>query len=181
MKIFAEELRQFIYCPRIPFLRHNFGTRTSTYSMKKGETYHQVKTKRKYQLKDCQTHYQHYVESITLDIAAVPDLILVYDDHVIVIEHKRFLLGKPHFSVISQAIVGGLCAEEQFGLPLKEVRIVGFNGITYKIIVSSQLRDEVVSAIRELRNSLVENTPPNPIKNKKKCHACEYQNICWTI
>ncbi len=181
MKVFAEELRQFIYCPRIPFLRLNFGTRASTYSMKKGERYHQTKTKRAYKYQGCKSYHQFYVESKPLNLAAVPDLILVFEKHLVVVENKRFLLGKPSFSIISQAVAGGLCAEQQFGLPLKEVRVVGYNGATTKILVSERLREKVLSAIEELKKSLTTSLPPNPTKNQDKCVSCEYRNICWTI
>lgn len=149
--------------------------------MKKGSTYHAKKAGRNYGFKNCETYYQLYVESKKHDIASVPDVILKFHDYVVILENKRFIQGRPPFSVIAQAVAGGICAEEHFNLPLREVRVVGFNGATTKILVTQRLRNQVLQAIDQLKATLRELEAPDPTPDTGKCYACEYRNVCGTI
>ena len=181
MTVHAEEIRQFLYCKRIPFLRFNFGKMVTTYSMKKGQTYHEEKTRRNYQFKDSKTLYNQYVESKQLGILAKPDAIIISENHLITIENKRYLMSSPSIGVVLQALAGGVCAAEQFQLPLKEIWIIGYNGRKICIKPTSVLRIQLEKIVKELAESLHSPLPPEPTPHRKKCEACEYAIVCGRV
>ena len=183
--IFAEEVRQYLYCERILFFRrkHNFKQRSS-YLMDKGVNYHAKK-------KEYNVDYANAVEIfqdrlfINQDLAfgGKVDMLVVEKDGICAVEFKRFLnkqFNINHSHVI-QGMVGGLAASWELKMDLKRIEIRGYKGVVQTIFPNGSLISKTHSIFSKIRELIGSDKIPDPTPSTRKCDECEFWNVCMRI
>ncbi len=177
-------LRQYKFCPRIPWYKHVSGVETPEQSwMLYGKKWHSEqenlqKRRLSYLKGEVTRKTNFYVSSKHLKLHGYLDEIVFNDRQLVVIEYK---LDKraPTIGQKLQLCAYSLCAEEVLGL--KSEYGVMLKGSAYKqrkISINKGLIDILKSNILELRKIL--KTPRLPISSASasKCAQCEYLRYC---
>jgi CRISPR-associated exonuclease Cas4 len=182
------DLKQYDYCPRIPFYRYCLPRiRPTTYAMHEGIRSHgeevareERRSLRAYGLADGERFFDVALRSETLGFVARLDLAIRRADipEAIVVDYK--LSSGPagsHFRL--QLAAYSLLLEEAWRLPVRR-------GFLYhiperraeEIPITPSLRSKVVRAATAIRASVQKETIPPPPARRAKCVACEFRRFC---
>ena len=184
--VFLEELRQYIYCPRIPIFRrvYHFQPR-ETYKMEKGKEYHRKKSLRAYQSKkgEIKYFYEQYLSDKEVKLAGILDAIKICGKKANPIEFKQKYPENeqiPYHHLIqltAQAILIELSTDFEVG----EVEIKYQNNKRLKEKITEETKKETVMIIEELRWNIEKEHLPEPTIHEKKCVDCEYRRVCFEV
>ena len=184
--VFLEELRQYIYCPRIPIFRrvYHFQPR-ETYKMEKGREYHRKKSIRAYQSKkgEVKYFYEQYLSDKEVKLAGILDAIKINGKKANPIEFKQRYPENnqiPYHHLIqltAQAILIELCTDFE----VDEVEIKYQNKKRIKEKITEEIKKETVMIIEELRCNVEKEYLPKPTIHEKKCVDCEYGRVCYEV
>jgi CRISPR-associated exonuclease Cas4 len=183
IQISPEEIRQFIYCPRIIYFRRVYNTKFSLKPlMEKGVKYHSQIFKRNRKRKDSQILYNYYIENKALNLNCRLDTVKITNSGIIVEEIKRF--GSPENIFRShelQLLLTGLLAEIHFQKPLISVVIKYYNGKQWSSVPKEVDIDDLIVNLNQVRSMIKNQYIPLPTTNKEKCTECEFKRICFLI
>ena len=189
----AEELRQYFYCPRIPFFRHVRQIRPAqTYLMKRGSDFHEniIKSspnKEKTLIKLTSSgekisfFYDYYLESRKLHLLALLDLFGKIEEKIFPIEIKTG--PKPpeghNLHHYIQLTAQTLLLEEHFNTFINLARIIYLeSGEKLWIPISIDMKTKVLSAISSIHKGIKTEILPSPTVNHEKCVGFEFWPFC---
>jgi CRISPR-associated exonuclease Cas4 len=185
----ATDLKQWAYCPRIPFYRYVLPVRPApTYKMQRGkdiqaavEALERRRGFRPYGKRDGERRFGLWLHSERLGISGKLDLLILTADACYPVDFKD-TEGGPRRNHRLQLAAYALLAEEAFERPapdgfiylVPEKRVVGLE-------LSEADREEVRVAIREMRRMIQREELPAPTTVRARCAACEFRNYCRDI
>lgn len=185
----ATDLKQWVYCPRIPFYRYVLPVRPApTYKMQRGkdiqaavEALERRRGFRAYGMHEGERRFGLWLRSERLGLSGKLDLLILTPDACYPVDFKD-TQGGPRRNHRLQLAAYALLAEEAFERPAPD-------GFIYlvpeKRVVSLQLseadREEVRVAIRGMRQMIEREQLPPPTTMHARCTACEFRNYCRDI
>jgi CRISPR-associated exonuclease Cas4 len=185
----ATDLKQWAYCPRIPFYRHVLPVRPApTYKMSRGkdiqaavEALERRRGFRAYGMREGERRFGLWLHSDRLGLSGKLDLLILTPDACFPVDFKD-TEGGPRRNHRLQIAAYALLAEEAFERPAPD-------GFIYlvpeKRVVSLALnegdRDAARLAIREMRRMIAHEELPPPTPVRARCEVCEFRNYCADI
>jgi len=185
----ATDLKQWAYCPRIPFYRYVLPVRPApTYKMQRGkdiqaavEALERRRGFRAYGMGEGERRFGLWLHSERLGLSGKLDLLILTSEACYPVDFKD-TEGGPRQNHRLQLAAYALLAEEAFERPAPD-------GFIYlvpeKRIVNVQLseadREEVRVAIREMREMIAREQLPPPTTVRPRCTACEFRNYCGDV
>jgi CRISPR-associated exonuclease Cas4 len=185
----ATDLKQWAYCPRIPFYHHVLPVRPApTYKMSRGkdvqaavEALERRRGFRGYGIGEGERRFGLWLHSDRLGLSGKLDLLILTADACYPVDFKD-TAGGPRRNHRLQLAAYALLAEEAFARPAPD-------GFIYlvpeKRIVAIGLtegdRDEVRCALADMRRMIELEELPAPTTVRPRCSACEFQNYCGDI
>ncbi len=159
-------VKQYIYCPVIPWLIANFGLHEPpTESMKQGGEEREAKGLGQVKVRSRKYGVQCVIDEVLYDFKGKP----------VIVEYKKFK-SKKHLRYKIQLLTYALLAQETLGPVRKAILKMGEKTIEYEI---TQENMEVAKRIlEETRKTITSEKPPKPIRNPRKCASCWYRKIC---
>ena len=194
----SEDIRQFIYCPRILFYRYVLRFRPlPTPKMKKGMKKHgkekqkQMKSiKRAEQLQqdsNLDFHYREvYLENETLGLCGKVDLLEVKNDQfggeeVSVTEVKTGMTKGKQIAEhhLMQLASQGLLVEQCLNVKVTTLRVHYTENNEEKVVLFDDgLRTKVLQVLIAIQQMVGEEEMPEPTNDVGKCKDCEYWLVC---
>ena len=185
------DLKQFAYCPRIPYYHHCLPkVRPTTYKMDAGiraqdraEELERRRSLRAYGLTEGKRHFNVSVTSAKLGVSGQIDLVIEHtvdgEDRLTPVDYKlsRREPGR-HFKL--QLACYALLLEEVWQLPVAD----GFLYLiparrAVRVPVTNRLRNDVRRQLAEIRTLvLAERIPSVPPKQRGRCVDCEFRRFC---
>ncbi len=181
----TEDIRQFVYCPRILFFRYIIrGPMQKTYKMELGEEKHEKLQKLKNETDDTsiQKYYNLYLTDAKLGLVGLIDYFEFDGQEAFPVEIKSGNppsegLVTPHkYQIIAQAIL----IEKNFKFLVKKGRIYYVKHqkvIDYPLEIEDKLK--VIKIIRKIQKLLTTESIPEPTEDIGKCKDCEYRKYCF--
>jgi CRISPR-associated exonuclease Cas4 len=185
----ATDLKQWIYCARIPFYKHVLPVRPAvTYKMQRGkdvqgavEALERRRGFRAYGIRDGERRFGVWLRSARLGLSGKLDLLILAPDACYPVDFKDTEGGVRRNHRLQLAAYA-LLAEEAFARPAPE----GFIYLVpHKEVVRIELteadREEVRTALAAMRRMVAVEELPPPTTVRRRCEMCEYQNYCGDI
>jgi CRISPR-associated exonuclease Cas4 len=185
----ATDVKQWAYCPRIPFYQHVLPVRPApTYRMSRGkdvqgavEALERRRGFRGYGMRQGERHFGVWLYSERLGVSGKLDLLIVTGDACYPVDFKD-TMGGPRRNHRLQLATYALLAEEAFERPAPD-------GFIYlvpeKRVVPLGLTDGDRAAVRaaldDMRRMIAREELPGPTPVRARCSACEFQNYCGDI
>jgi CRISPR-associated exonuclease Cas4 len=185
----ATDLKQWAYCPRIPFYRHVMPVRSApTYKMSRGkdvqaavQALERRRGFRAYGMRQGERRFGLWLHSERLGLSGKLDLLILTPDACYPVDFKD-TEGGPRRNHRLQLAAYALLAEEAFARPapdgfiflVPEKRVVGLD-------LTEADRDEVRRALRDLRLMVEREALPSATPVRARCVACEFRNYCADI
>ena len=185
------DLKQYAYCPRIPFYHYCLPeVRPTTYKMDAGiraqdgaEERERRRSLRAYGLEEGERHFNVSVASARLGVSGQVDLVIKHtvsgEDRLIPVDYKlsRREPGR-HFKL--QLACYALLLEEVWQMPVDDgfLYLIPARRVV-RVPVTTRLRNDVLrqlTAVREL--VLAERMPPVPTRQRSRCVDCEFRRFC---
>lgn len=180
-------LRQYCFCPRIPYFLEVMQLQLSEKPwMRQGVDHHQRQAmlSRRRSLSrfgiagDARIRNDVYVRSQKLGCHGIADMLLETDSYLYVVEFKISQL-KPVKGHILQVAAYAIAAEEQFQKPVAGVYILyGDKGKTFEVQLSAELRQQVAITVSRISSLLNGSSMPDSAASAEQCGQCEYLNFC---
>ena len=185
------DLKQFAYCPRIPYYHYCLPeVRPTTYKMDAGiraqdraEERERRRSLRAYGLTEGERHFNVSITSRQLGVSGQIDLVIKHavngEDRLVPVDYKlsRRDPGR-HFKL--QLACYALLLEEVWQLPVED----GFLYLiparrAVRVPITTRLRNDVRRQLAEIRALvLAERMPPVPPKQRSRCVDCEFRRFC---
>lgn len=187
--ITVTDLKQWAYCPRIPFYRHVLPVRSApTYKMERGkdiqgavEALERRRGFRAYGMRDGERRFGLWLHSDRLGLSGKLDLLILTPDAGYPVDFKD-TGGGPRSNHRLQLAAYALLVEEAFLRPapdgfiylIPEKRVVAL-GLT------EADRDAVRSALLGIRRMVERQEMPLPTTVRNRCGPCEFRNYCGDV
>ena len=182
------DLKQYDYCPRIPFYRYCLPRiRPLTYGMKEGIQSHteeaareERRSLRAYGLTDGERVFDVLLRSESLGMVARIDLAIRREQfpEAIVVDYK--LSREPagsHFRL--QLAAYALALEEAWHLPVHRGYIYHIpQRHAEEIVITPSLRNKVLRVRSAILASVLHERIPPPPSRRAKCISCEFRRFC---
>lgn len=185
------DLKQFAYCPRIPYYHYCLPeVRPTTYKMDAGiraqdraEERERRRSLRAYGLTEGERHFNVSITSGQLGVSGQIDLVIKHavngEDRLVPVDYKlsRRDPGR-HFKL--QLACYALLLEEVWELPVED----GFLYLiparrAVRVPITTRLRNDVRRQLAEIRALvLAERMPPVPPRQRSRCVDCEFRRFC---
>ncbi len=183
------DIKQFAYCPRIPYYRYVLPVRhRKTYPMERGkavqaavEALERRRGFRRYGLVEGKRHFGLFLRSRRLGLSGRLDLLIATDTACFPVDFKD-TEGPVRRNHRMQLAAYALLAEEGLRLPAP-------SGFIYRVpdkdLAAVDIRQEdrtfAERAIADIRRSVVTESIPEPTPVRNRCTACEFRNYCADI
>ena len=183
------DLKQFTYCPRMPFYQHVMGFHGKpTYKMEQGkmaqaaiEALERRRKFREYGLSDGKRHFDLWLYSRTLNVGGKLDLLIETDDACYPVDFK-YTTGRPHRNHLLQLAGYSLLVSEHFSKPVPAGFIfIITDDTTFRFPMSDSLLSEARSALQSINHMIELETFPEPTPVRARCIDCEYRNFCGDV
>ena len=174
------EVKEYTYCPMIPWLHHYTGLRTEpTPSMEAGKERADAEYKARIaeQLGLPQPHrIEVQLEDPQLRLRGTIDILAGTKTHTVVEvkAYKRPRHKARHYR--AQLLTYALLAHRTIGPVRRAILVLGNETITYTI--TTHELNEAKTLIQKLRETLASEEPPRVRQPKPKCQYCWYRRIC---
>jgi CRISPR-associated exonuclease Cas4 len=189
VELTATDLKQWDYCPRIPFYRYVLPVRpTPTYKMQRGkavqaavEALERRRGFRAYAVRDGERRFSVWLQSRRLGLSGKLDLLILTPEACYPVDFKDTEGGVRRNHRLQLAAYA-LLAEEAFARPAPEgfIYLVPQKEVV-RVPVTDADRAEVVQAIGSIRRMIAEQRVPEPTTVRARCEVCEYRNFCADI
>lgn len=191
----ASDVRQWFYCPRIPYYRFSMPrARPVTYKMDEGKLQHQRieelerrRTLRSYGLRleekagEVERHYRARLSCDRLGVSGVVDLVLLTPREAIPVEYKHTEsgLGLNHKY---QLVTYALLVEERWRRPVRRafVHFIPMDRLQ-EVPITPNGRTFVRGALGAIRRAVREERVPPPTPRRGRCGNCEYLRFCGDV
>jgi len=183
------DLKQWAYCPRIPFYRYVLPVDVvRTHKMERGRTAQPViealerrRRLREYGLSRGKRLFGVWLRSETLGLAGKVDLLIETDSACFPVDFKD-TEGGVRRNHRAQIAAYALLVEESFGKPVPEgfVYLIPTDEVV-RVPVTMEERQYVHEMIAAIRRMIHAEAIPDPTPIRRRCVACEYQNYCADI
>ena len=189
VELTATDLKQWAYCPRIPFYHHVLPVRSApTYKMSRGkdvqaavEVLERRRGFRAYGMGEGERRFGLWLHSDRLGVSGKLDLLILTADACYPVDFKD-TAGGPRRNHRLQVTAYALLAEEAFERPAPDgfIYLVPEKRVVALALTEAD-RDEVRQALADMRrmDEREELPPPTPVR--ARCTACEFQNYCGDI
>jgi len=180
------DLKQWAYCPRVFYYQHCLPkVRPTTYKMKAGVAAgrsevgrEERRSLRAYGLTQGERDFDVPVCSERLGLRGEIDMVITTaSGEVIPVDYKLSRIAGVHFQL--QLGVYGMLLEEArsvtvqrgflYSIPLRRAETVKLD---------QRLRNNALKAIEAMQWIIAHETMPAPVKNRRKCVACEFRRFC---
>ena len=189
LQLTATDLKQWAYCPRIPYYRCVLPVRPApTYKMQRGkeiqaavEALERRRGFRAYGMRHGERRFGLWLHSERLGLAGKLDLLVVTPDACYPVDFKD-TEGGPRRNHRLQLAAYALLAEEAFERPVPEafLYLVPERRIS-TIPLTNADRDEVLDSLAAMRRMIEHEELPPPTPVRARCKVCEFQNYCRDI
>jgi CRISPR-associated exonuclease Cas4 len=183
------DLKQWVYCPRIPYYHHVMPVEFArTYKMERGrdiEAAVQAMEKRRgfrrYGLERGERRFGVWLHSAALGLSGKLDLLITTEEACYPVDFKD-TEGGVRYNHRIQLAAYALLVEENFVRPVPTafVYLVPSRQLV-TVPVGRKEREQVLSAIVEMRRVIEEEDMPGPTLVRARCIACEFRNYCADI
>jgi CRISPR-associated exonuclease Cas4 len=183
------DLKQFAYCPRIPFYQHVLRFHGKpTYKMRQGKTAQYAmealerrRRFREYGLTDGKRHFGLWLYSESLNLAGKLDLVIETEDACYPVDFK-YTTGRPHRNHLMQLAGYALLLAERFARPVP----AGFiflipEDATLRFSITDALLSECRTALSSMQAMIAREEFPPPTAVRARCTDCEYRNFCADV
>src|SRR5206468_8778743 len=183
------DLKQYAYCPRIPFYQHVMGfTGKPTYKMERGrdaqaaiEALERRRKLREYGLAEGQRRFGCWLTSERLGLSGKLDLLIETEDACYPVDFK-YTTGRPHHNHLLQLAGYSLLVSEHFSKPVP----AGFiflivEDVTFRFPMTAALLSEARAALSTMQDSIEREIFPDPTPVRARCPDCEYRNFCGDV
>ena len=183
------DLKQFSYCPRIPFYKHVMSFHGKpTYKMNQGKTAQgaiEALEKRRrfgeYGLAEGKRHFGVWLHSRSLNLAGKLDLLIETADACYPVDFK-YTTGRPHRNHLFQLAGYALLVSEHFKKPVPAGFIfIITDDLAFRFPVTEPLLSESRSALAAMQNTIQHEIFPEPTPVRARCTDCEYRNFCADV
>ncbi len=186
MVVTAEDLRQYVYCPRILFFRHvRSVTPVRTFKMTRGVEIHEEDLRKKGTRSEKDGAVTRYYNVRILDakigLLGVLDYVEVAGGLTFPVELKTGQVDRsplpPHHKV--QLAAQALLVEALTGEPVIKAKAIypdAKEEVEYAVDIEDKAR--VLHAIEEIRQMVAQEDLPFPTPFVGRCEDCEYWNYC---
>lgn len=183
----VSDVRQHVYCPRIPFfrlgarLRHRFVTaamQEGSEEHRRTEALEQRRSLRVYGLADGERHLDVALRSERLALSGRLDLAIARGSEVIPVEfkHTRAGLGLHHKY---QLTAYGMLAEERFGRPARRAFVYFIPGKrAEEVAISPATRAYTRRVLGAIRAGVASERMPPGTRRLERCRVCEFLPYC---
>jgi len=180
------DLKQWAYCPRVFYYQHCLPkVRPTTYKMKAGVAAgrsevgrEERRSLRAYGLTQGEREFDVPVCSERLGLRGEIDMVITTaSGEVIPVDYKLSRIAGVHFQL--QLGVYGMLLEEArsvtvqrgflYSIPLRRAETVKLD---------QRLRNNALKGIEAMQWIIAHETMPAPVKNRRKCVACEFRRFC---
>ncbi len=181
------DLKQWAYCPRVFYYQTCLPrVRPTTFKMRAGVEAgrsevgrEERRSLRAYGIAAGEREFDVAVRSKRLGLRGEVDMVITVAEtrEVIPVDYKLARIAGAHFQL--QVAVYGLLLEEMRGaaiqrgflysIPLRRAEEIG---------IDARLRRKVLGAVEEMRRIAESEQMPPPVKNRRKCIACEFRRFC---
>jgi CRISPR-associated exonuclease Cas4 len=182
------DLKQYDYCPRIAYYHIVLPqVRPTTYNMEMGIQRHveaedreKRRSLRTYGLAAGQRAFNVPLWSLELGLSGELDMLIDTETERIPVDYKDSNKGGAHFKL--QLMAYGRLLEETAAVPARPVR----RGFLYliplrkavEVTFTPRLRQELMTALTELRAIAFEQRMPAPTGRRTRCVDCEFRRFC---
>jgi len=183
------DLKQFVYCPRIPFYQHVMGFHGKpTFKMREGKTAQAAiealerrRRFREYGLSEGTRHFGVSLYSHSLEISGKLDLLIETPDACYPVDFK-YTTGRPHRNHLFQLAGYSLMIAEHFSKPVPAGFIfIVTDDITFRFPMTESLLTEARSALLTMHEMIGRELFPDPTPARARCDDCEYRNFCADV
>jgi len=159
-------VKQYIYCPVIPWIIVNYGVQEPpTESMKQGKEEVEAKGEGQVRIRSRKYGFQCVVDEVKYDSKGKP----------VIVEYKKFK-PKKHLRYKIQLLTYALIAQETIGPIRKAILIMKTKKIEYEITDENLKLAKRI--LKETEKTINKEKPPTPKINPKKCSSCWYRKFC---
>jgi CRISPR-associated exonuclease Cas4 len=185
----ATDLKQWAYCPRIPFYHHVLPVRPApTYKMSRGkdvqaavEALERRRGFRGYGMREGERRFGIWLHSSHLGLSGKLDLLILTPDACYPVDFKD-TAGGPRRNHRLQLAAYALLVEEAFERRAPDAFVYL---VPEKRIVALGLtegdRDDARHALTAMRRMIAREELPPATTLRSRCSACEFQNYCGDI
>jgi CRISPR-associated exonuclease Cas4 len=185
----VNDLKQFVYCPRIVFYQYAMPVRAvPTFKMEHGKAIEprleQLERRRRlraYGLADGVRQFQVWLSSPRLGLSGRLDLLITTDKAAFPVDFKdtREAVRQNHKA---QLCAYALLVEDTLGLPAP----LGFVyrvplGDVVAVDINDRLRQETWQQVDAIRRMIEHEQMPEPTPVRARCDECEYRNYCGDV
>lgn len=179
----AEDMRQYVYCPRIIYFRHVMRIQPErTYKMERGEEIHDAIRKKNPELDgQIQKYYNIYLKDKKLGLVALLDYIEYDNDEAIPVDiktgkHVQHDISEHH---LAQLIVQAILVESKLGILVQKVKVWYLKeNKEFSHEITMEDKRKILSHLNEMKEILLKEIPPKPVKDVAKCRDCEFWRYC---
>jgi len=187
--ISAEEMRQYVYCKRIPYFRRVMHVKGfKSYKMERGEKYHDKEIRNKYLEKpapNLERYYNIYLKDDELGLLGLLDMFEFDGNEAYPVEFKT---GHPSRSSLenhhlAQVIVQALLIESEFDFLVRKAKIV-YIDYNYDVIfheITVEMKRKILRNVEMIREMVFTEKLPDITIKAGKCQDCEYFPYCRKI
>lgn len=180
------DVKQFVYCPRIPFYRYCLpAIRPVTYGMAAGIRSHKEQQAREerrslraYGLSSGERIYEVALRSERLGLVGKLDMAVRLEHEAIVVDYK-LSPGEagPHFK--SQLAAYALLLEEAWERPVHRAFLYHIpDHKAEEVAMTPLLRKRVTQVISDIQKMVESERMPPPPANRARCLSCEFRRFC---
>ena len=190
MKAFDEipvsMLRQYLFCPRIPYFLEVLGIVPARPEwVRQGGSYHdrqEIISKnrafKKFGLSDAIKHFRKPVNSKELGFQGIADLILEMPDEIIPVEFKTSSSRSSRGAIIQLTAYGLIFALSSGKKFEKGFIISGRPAKTHYFEISPKIQDDTRRIMTQLQAMMMTGRMPFSSADINKCSQCEFLNFC---
>jgi CRISPR-associated exonuclease Cas4 len=185
MLLNVDDIKQYIYCKRIPFYTHILNSVDKPFLVNYGTKFERnIDLDSIIKIVNKNEHGRFKVSRVKiisnkLNIIGVPDLLLVSKSKIVPVEIKYS--NNIQQNVIYQLLAYAILVEEKYNVSVNVVYIFygRDNNIKFKRIeISRKEKVNVIKIIDDINKLINKAERPEPAENIKKCYYCEYRAFC---
>ena len=179
-------LRQYCFCPRIPYFQELLGLNPPRPTwVKQGAKLHREmrkifkhRTLQRFNLENARQEFNVSVNAAALSLHGVIDSVLISENEVYPLEFK---LGgsKPNRGQIVQLTAYAMAAENHYGLPCRQGFVLFERARkTHPVLFTPEHQREVLRIRDRILGDLEKSILPHSSATQAQCTQCEYLNHC---
>lgn len=182
------DLKNWVYCARVPFYTAFLAQRPTTFKMAAGQGGHvqvadleERRSLRAYGLTEGERVFHVRLRSAQLGLSGLLDMAILTETAATPVEFKS-TTGGVGLNHKVQLTAYALLVEERWERPVER----GFIYLipqrrAYSVPITDQLRQQVHAILGELRQSLRAEAKPPPTQQRAKCADCEFRRYCLDL